>query len=179
MTRSNRLLNRLFVAIVGLALVAIGAWEANRVYPVVAIVELDASTSAVLWMIAATCLVVAVLSIAWIVSRGRGHSRAVVSRTDDTGETSINARVAADFIADDLKLVADVVSVASRAYRIKGSIALELTVTTRRAADVRHVVDSVRRAVEELDDVLEERIPVLLHVASGVRANFAREQRVH
>jgi hypothetical protein len=102
-----------------------------------------------------------------------------VSRTDDTGETSINARVAADFIADDLKLVADVVSVASRAYRIKGSIALELTVTTRRAADVRHVVDSVRRAVEELDDVLEERIPVLLHVASGVRANFAREQRVH
>jgi hypothetical protein len=44
---------------------------------------------------------------------------------------------------------------------------------------VRLVVDAVRRAVVELDDVLETRIPVLLHVATGVRASFAREQRVH
>ena len=87
--------------------------------------------------------------------------------------------MAADFIADDLARIADVVAVSSRAYRVRGRTALELTVTTRRAADVRHVVDSVRQAVDELDDVLEERIPVLLHVASGVRANLAREQRVH
>lgn len=179
MTRSNRPLNRIIIAIVGLALIAVGAWEANRVYEVVDIGDIGSLETSVLWIVAAGCLVVVILSVFWIVTRGRGHSRTVVSRTDESGTTSIDARVAADFIADDLARVADVVGVTSRAYRVRGTTALELTVTTRRAADVRHVVDSARRAVEELDDVLEERIPVLLHVASGVRANLAREQRVH
>jgi len=179
MTRSNRPLNRLIVLVVGLALVAVGAWEANRVYPVVAIPDVPALSETTLWVVAAACAVIVAVAIAWIVTRGRGHSSTVISRTDATGTTSIDARVAADFIADDLARVADVAAVSSRAYRVRGRTALELTVTTRRAADVRHVVDSVRQAVDELDDVLEQRIPVLLHVASGVRANLAREQRVH
>jgi hypothetical protein len=38
--------------------------------------------------------------------------------------------------------------------------------------------DDVARAIEQFDRAVERRIPVLLHVTSGVRANFAREQRV-
>jgi len=179
MTRSNRVVNRAIIAAVGIALVAVGAWEANRAYPTVAIPNLPAPTTTGLWIAVASAVVLIVLSIAWIVSRGRGRSRTLLARSDAAGTTSIDARVAADFIADDLSRIADVVGVTSRAYRVRGTIALELTVTTRRAADVRAVVDAVRTAVEELDRVLDERIPVLLHVASGVRANLAREQRVH
>jgi hypothetical protein len=177
-TRSNRILNRVIIALVGLVLIAVGAWQANRVYPVLATPELATPTATALWITAAVCLVIAVLAIAWILTRGRGQSRTLISRADAAGSTSITARVAADLVSEDVSRIADVVSVSARAFRVRGSVTLELTVTTRRAADVRGVVDAVRVAVERLDDVLDERLPVLLHMASGVRANSAREQRV-
>ena len=118
------------------------------------------------------------LSLAWAFSRGRGRTRSLVTHSDDSGTASVEARVAADFIIDDVSRVLDVVGVNATAFTVRKQVALELVVTTRPAADLRAVVDAVHLAVIELDAVLEERVPVLLHVASGVRANRAREQRV-
>ena len=172
MTRSNRPLNRLILALVGLVLITAAA----------AIWLLEPATLTItatgLWITAAALLVVVILSALWIFSRGRGQVRTLIRRPDEVGAASIEARVVADLIADDLARVPDVVAVTAAAFRVRGEVALELRVTTRGAADIRLVVDSVERAITELDDVLETRIPVLLHVASGVRAGLARQQRV-
>ncbi|TBN58201.1 hypothetical protein EYE40_12815 [Glaciihabitans arcticus] len=179
MTRSNRGLNRLLLALVGLVFLAAAAFIANRAYPVIAIPELGELDATGLWVVASIGLLVIVLSICWIVTRGGGATRTLATAPDDEGAGSIEARVAADLVAADLERVPDIVDVSARAFRVRGETVLELVVTTRRSADLRLVVDSVGRAVAALDVLLATEIPVLLHVASGVRANLAREQRVH
>jgi len=176
MTRSNRLLNRIILALLGLALVASAA--AVWLLEPASVIEPAEITTTGLWITAAALLAVVVLAALWIFSRGRGQVRTLIRRSDDAGAASIESRVVADLIADDLARVPDVLGVTASAYRVRGQVALELRVTTRGAADIRLVVDSVERALDELDDLLETRIPVLLHVASGVRAGFARQQRV-
>ena len=178
MTRSNRVMNRVLLALVGLAFLTVAAWIANRYFSVVDVFAIGVPDVRGLWITASICLVLIVLAIVWIATRGGGRARTLVTAADDEGHGSIEARVAADLVADDLARIPDIVDVSARAFRVSGRVVLELVVTTRRAADVRLVVDSVGRAVAGLDDVLATRIPVLLHVASGVRANLAREQRV-
>lgn len=182
MTRSNRGLNRVILALVGLVFIAIAAWVVNRAYPVIEVPALPVPDATASWIIAASALVVVLLSLAWIATRGRGRTHAVLTATDGTGTVSIDARVAADLIAQDLAALADVVSVSSSAFlttgRKRSGIALELRVVARRHADLRHLVDTVTRSVESFDEALETRIPVLLHVATGVRASFTHEQRV-
>ena len=182
MTRSNRTLNRLLLALVGLLFIAVAAWVANRGYPVLDVPAVPVPEDDALWIVAASALVVVILSLVWIFTRGRGRASAVITATDETGTVSIDARVAADLISHDLAALADVVSVSSTAFRTTGSatsaIALELRVVARRSADLRHLVDTVTRSVEQFDEVIESRIPVLLHVATGVRASLAHEQRV-
>jgi len=178
MTNSNRALNRLIIALIALALIVIAAWMLNRVTGLVAIDALGEPDKTALWIAAGASLALLVASISWIATRGRGHTRTLLAANDEEGTGTIEARVAADLISEDLSRVPDIVDVSARAFLVRGQATLELTVTTRRAADVRLVVDSVGRAVSALDRTLDSRIPVLLHVASGVRANLAREQRV-
>jgi len=178
MTRSNRFLNRLLLALVGLVLLGAAAYLANNSYPVIELAKIPTPTITSLWVAAAVALVVVVLSLLWIFSRGRGRTRTVIRRESEEGAASIETRVVSDLISEDLARLPDVVGVSAAAFRVGGDTALELRVTTRAGADLRIVVDSVERAVAQLDEVLETRIPVLLHVASGVRAGFARQQRV-
>ena len=178
MTNSNRALNRFIIILVALALIAVAAWMLNRATGLVSVDGLGEPTATVLWIIAGASLVLIVGSISWIATRGRGHTRTLLAANDDEGAGAIEARVAADLIADDLSRVPDIVDVSARAFLVRGQVTLELSVSTRRAADVRLVVDSVGRAVAALDRALDSQLPVLLHVASGVRANLAREQRV-
>lgn len=178
MTRTNRFANRALLLVLGLLLIGVAAYVANRAYPVVALPAIPSPTVTALWVTAAAALVLVVLAIAVALSRGRGQTRTVVRQADDAGVSSIQSRVVSDLVADDLARVPDIVGVSASAFTVRGRTALELRVTTRGSADLRVVVDSVERAVVELDAVLETRIPVLLHVASGVRAGLAREQRV-
>ena len=178
MTRSNRLLNRLILALVGLLLLAGAAYTANNAYPVVELATIPTPTATGLWVAAAVALVVVVLALLWVFSRGRGRTHTLIRRESEEGAASIETRVVSDLVAEDLALLPDVLDVKAAAFEVRGTTALELRVSTRSGADLRVVVDSVERAVAELDDVLETRIPVLLHVASGVRAGFARQQRV-
>ena len=178
MTRSNRFLNRILLALLGLTLLTAAAYIANREYAVIEVAEIPTPTITGLWVAAAVALVVVVLALLWIFSRGGGRTRTVIRRESEEGAASIETRVVSDLVAEDLDRLPDVLDVKAAAFTVRGTTALELRVTTRSGADLRIVVDSVERAVARLDDVLETRIPVLLHVASGVRAGFARQQRV-
>ena len=181
MTRSNRLLNRVILALVSLILIGAAAWVANRAYPIVEIAGIEAPSGRNLWVVAGAALVVVILALAWILTRGRGRTTSIVTAADERGSVSIDARLASDLIGHDLAALADVVSVSSTAFRTgarSAPTALELRVVTRRSADLHTVVNTVTKSVEQFDTALETRLPVLLHVATGVRASFAREQRV-
>ena len=171
MTRTNRLFNRIFLALIGLVLIAGAAWIANRAYPVLALPALPGELSTtVLWITVAASAVVIVLSIVWIATRGRGRQNTVLYVGGDDGTVSIDARVASDLISEDLSAVIDVSSVSATAFRVGRAPVLEVRVDTRRGADLRTVITSVSGSIDELDAVLEKRIPVVLHVRGSSSA---------
>jgi hypothetical protein len=172
-TRSNRILNRLLILQVGI--VAIGVGGALEL-PVLRIQPLTnwAPTTATLWACLVACLIIIVLSVLWIATRGRGRTSELLTLVDDTGSVTIDTRVAADLLADTLNDNPHVLSVGSGSYRVRGTTVLSLRVITSTGADLPALISSVGRAVEELDDVLERRVPVLLHLVSGLSAREVR-----
>lgn len=186
MTNSNRGINRILLALVGIALLAVAAWVIlPSVIPStsIGVVEIGALpdeavfTTTLLWIIAAIAAVLIVLCVAFILTRGRGRIGQLVDDRGDAGAVAIDARVVADLVSHALSHDLDVVSVHATAYRVRRAPALALRVTARRGADLPRLLDSVSTVVDQLDHVLERKIPVLLHVTSGVRASLAREQR--
>jgi hypothetical protein len=131
-----------------------------------------------LWIAISAAVVLIVLAIAWIVTRGRGRISHLLVLSGENGTLTLETRVVADLIADALSGNADVVAVGSGGYRMRGSSVLSLRLTARRGADLATIIRSVGTAVDDLDIVLEQRIPVLLQVASGVRGSLAHEKRV-
>ena len=71
----------------------------------------------------------------------------------------------------------DVSATHVRGYSVRSTPTLEVRVVARRGADLRGIIDAVALATTRLDRVLEQRIPVLLHVVSAVRPDRAHENR--
>ncbi len=182
MTRSNRVLNRALLALAGLVLVAAGGWMlAPRAVDALGLRLVlpgyPRPDATALWAAAAVFVVVAALAIGWAVTRGRGRTSRLIVAPGEGGTVTIDARVASDLLGEALGADPDVVSVGATTFVVRGGSVLSVRVTARRGADLKRIVDSVGAAVGPLDELLERRIPVLLHVASGVRATLAREQR--
>ena len=182
MTRSNRVLNRTLIALAGILLLAAGAWmlaprAADALGFRLALPGYPRPDATALWIAAAIFAVIAVLAFAWGVTRGRGRTSRLIVAPGEGGSVTIDARVASDLLGEALEVEPDVVSVGATTFEVRGDSVLSVRVTARRGADLERIVDSVGAAVEPLDHLLETRIPVLLHVATGVRANLAREQR--
>jgi len=180
MTSTNRFGNRLLLLLVGLVTMAVGAWALLRAYPQwVTLPDVGVEpTPTALWIAAAGALLVIVLSLAWILTRGRGRTHQVVLDPSDDGSVEVDVRVARDLLAAALEAAHDIRSVRVAAYRVGRSPALNVTVVAEPACDLPRLRDDVATAVGQLDQALERRIPVLLHVTSGLRARRAREQRV-
>jgi hypothetical protein len=180
MTRSNRPLNRILLALVGLLLIAAGGYVIARAIGV----DLPAPPTVTaggdatgLWIAVAIAVVIIVLALAWAFTRGRGRISRLLVLPDVAGSITVDARVPGDLVADALDGNPGVVSVSSSGFRVRGSSVLSLRVTARRGADLASVIRAVDAAVGELDGVLEQRFPVLLQVVSGVRSTMAAAQR--
>jgi hypothetical protein len=174
MTRSNRILNRLWIALVGLVAIATGVVLAAPRFIGKGNLDIATPTTETLWIALAACVVIIVLALVWILSRGRGRASEVIELKDDAGSITIDARVAADLIADALHDNRDIVSVGSGSYRMRGSRVLSLRVVARKGANLPALIGAVGGAVDELDVVLERRIPVLLQVVSGLSVREIR-----
>lgn len=192
MTRSNRTMNRLLLALVGLALVAVGAggtlvavpdlaalvpWAASALpggaLPVIAVPGADGYGIA-----AASAVVVVVLSLSWVFTRGRGRVATLMRAADDRGALEIDARLAGDIVTLELEEARDIAAVHTSAYLVRGTEVLALSITARDGADLERLLADTRRAVARLDELLEKRIPVSLIVTSDRRVIRARETRV-
>ena len=183
MSASNRPLNRILLALIGLASIASGAWIMLRAYPqlvpVVALPEIalqpDPLTTTI--VVAAAVLVI-VLALAWILTRGGGKTRRLLHDAHDDGSVEFDVAVARDILTAALQRQPDVLSLHVSSHTVRSTGALRITVAVRQGCDLPRLRDDVARATEQFDRAVERSIPVLLHVTSGVRANFAREQRV-
>ena len=177
MTRSNRLLNRLFIALVGLVLIAaalvVVAPALPELLPQAAIPVVPELTDAILLGIAVAAAVIVLLALIWVLTRGRGEQKTAYSGDG----VSVDRHVVEALLRDSLAAQPDVVRVAAHAYRIRGSVALKLRVDVRKGAALAELASVLRRRIADLDTVLGVQAPVLVHLTSGVRSSFAGERR--
>lgn len=199
MNDTNRTLNRVLLAVVGLAALAASAaamllltvpsaqhsW-ANAAHGTVT--SVDRAFGRPLWpgstvsgaaLIALGAAVVfALLLIAFALRQGHGTTSTVVTVRTDDGSAEIDAAVPAALLLDRLRDVAGVASVGVSAYRVRRTPALKVTVRCRRGASPRLIADALDDAVERLHAHLGAPIPVFAQLVGGFRARLRSAVRV-
>ncbi|MEU4016803.1 hypothetical protein AB0E56_16185 [Microbacterium sp. NPDC028030] len=190
MNATNRLANRalLFVAGVLLLALGVGALAAAAVAtgeaptwirrPAATVMDIWGASSTWTWQLAGLgaapapvvlaaggCLLLTVVLVVFLGTRRRGGSRTVLEIDAADGRTVVDRDVAESLLTEPLVRRPDVLSARTAAYRIGGSRAVELAVTVRPGAPLGAVVDAAEAAVREWDELLGERIPIMLHLA--------------
>jgi hypothetical protein len=177
MTSSNRLLNRILLAVVGLAALAVAAtavWPAvtGSVLPVV-VPDLD--TTWALGVLTAAAVVTVVLCVAWIGTRGRGRTRAALH----TGDVRIDTSAVEAIVKERLSASPDVAGVRLQGYRVRRQRMLLLTVQARRHPDLPRLRSDIAGAIDTVDTVLGTRLTAVAHVTTGVRTTLASSRTTH
>ncbi|MFZ7088433.1 hypothetical protein [Curtobacterium sp. RRHDQ10] len=186
MTSSNRTMNRILLFVLGLVAIVVAVVAGAGVLPPVrdAIapyvtlpdrVTIDTGT---LWIIVAVSAVVIVLSLTWILTRGRGGTSIALREGSDDDQVTINVGLVRDVVEHELADVRDVVGTRVDLYRVRRSRAARVRVAVRRGGDAGVVLDAVDRAIATLDRILGREIPTLVHLTGGTRAALTRRTRV-
>lgn len=148
----------------------------------------------------AVLVIVAVLLVCWIASQGTGRSNRLAQQDSDTGKTpgktTVDTAVAAQVIkaalADNTQVLAtSVQSWNNKAWNNKAwtnkarkntgagsNSGLKISIQTRKGASPVEVMAAVEHLVEDLDQLLGFRLPVLVRIKAGTRTLFARTERV-
>ncbi|PCN48630.1 hypothetical protein Csp2054_05910 [Curtobacterium sp. 'Ferrero'] len=187
MTKSNRTLNRIILLVLGLVAVIVGLAIGAGVLPAVRdalqpyltfprSVQVPAAS---LWIVAAACAVVIVLSLVWVFTRGGGGTSVAVRERNGEDAVTINVALVRDVVDHELSGVRDVVGAKVDTYLVKRQRAARIRVAVRRGGDAVTVLEAVDRALAVLDRTLGRQIPVLVHLTGGTRAALAKPTRVH
>ncbi|RUR03074.1 hypothetical protein [Labedella endophytica] len=199
MNSTNRFLNRLFVFVAGLVVLAAGAAvSVGALLPDAQSTISDGAESAVgpatdaldaqpwiLW-VAAVAAVLLIVSLLWFVFRqGRGHTGTLL-RIDEAssrkapsgGGVTLDVKVAAQVLEEAITRNPDVVSVDVAGFRVKNENTLRLTAHARRGASPVELRRSIDAAVAEWDAVLGTSTPIVIQIVSGLRTKFAGTNRV-
>lgn len=199
MTTSNRFLNRFFLAVVGLILLAVGVFLTVVALPGAGMARdwltsaADGQKSALSntrfdtsaiggetggsylpWLLAVLCLLVVIVAVAAATTRGRGRTDRVVEVDDAAGRIAVSSRFAETALVDALTNRRDVTAVNVAAYRLKGAPALKIRLRITAGSSPVEAVRAASDAVSGLDRVLGggAAVPVLVEVvgASPIRA---------
>jgi hypothetical protein len=173
MTRSNRTLNRVLLALIGLGLLVGAVLAARPVLdpllpePVLSVLDLgtppqDPDTTQ-LWIAAAACALIIVIALAWVLTRGRGRTRTAVVRPGD----EIDAKVLTALATDALRTQHDVLHVASAGYRLRGARVVRVQVEVRPGADLGRLVPAVDEAMAVMQRRLGLELPVVAQLSAG------------
>lgn len=184
MTRTNRIANRIVLAAIGLVALALAAAVAlpfasalgfTVPWEDLGFAVPDATGAPVLWALAGAALLVVLFAIAWIVTRGRGHTSTALSVEGAT----IDASVVQSILRERLTSAPDVVVVSASAHRRRGGPVVLVRVQARPGPDLAALQKAVRDAIDRLDEVIGARIPLVVHLTSGVRSSIARPRTTH
>lgn len=183
MTRSNRMLNRTILLLLGLLALAVVAALALPVLPETSAgfrmpkPGLAAPGPLALQLTVGIAVVMIALALAWIFTRGRGRTVSAVGGERADGVT-VEVHVVEQLLRDALDGDPDLLGTSVTGYRVRGRSVLRVRLSARRGAELRRLTDTVRRSVDELDAALGVELPILVHITSGFRASIAHEQRV-
>jgi hypothetical protein len=189
---TNRVLNRLFLFLVGLlGLVIGGGLIAVAVVPAITAVYTDTAPtvsdavtgalqaspvfgSAVSWIsagVVAVLLLLIVLLLAFALRQGRGHTGTLVTEGTADGDTTIvEAKVAEQAIEDALATHPQLIASSVSAYRVNSEPVLKVSVTARRGVSPVEAAALVEETLHAFDSLLGTSIPALVLVGGGMRA---------
>lgn len=195
-----RKLNRLFLFLVGLVLLAVGVLTAaSAIAPQVqqawakygaefeqrwaalsrsaVVIKTDVS-----WLtiaLVAVGIVAVIMTLAILFSQGGGRTRNLDDpHADEFGATVTELGFINDLLSSHAKDSQWVHSVSARSYEHKNQPQLSIAVSTFKGAPPREVSDLVRKMVKDLDGVLGRQIPVHVHIGSNWQTAIASRKRV-
>ena len=205
MNSTNRILNRIFVFLVGLlvltggvtlALVAllplvrdswtnttrVGIDRATRLLQATpfpdSLVPVNGSW---LWFIAlaAGALLIAVL-VTFSLRQGHGRTSQLVTLNGQTssGAVIIEAKVAEHAIEEALTIRPELVASHVSTYRIKNQSALKVAITCRRGISPREASQIVNEVLFSFDNLLGLQLPALVQISGGFRARTTKATRI-
>lgn len=181
MTKSNRLLNRLILLLLGLVLLASAtALAIPFLAPQATAWRVDdlagpLGDATVLWIAAAVATVLVVLSATWMFTRGRGRTPAAV----ETDDVRIDTGAVRDVLRHRLAGVTDIVDLDAASYLVRRERIVEVRVQVRRRADLARVMTEARRAVDEVDRMLGTQLPFLVHLTTGFKSAVTGARTAH
>jgi hypothetical protein len=204
MNDTNRALNRVFIFLVGLIFLVVGAaaaallvwpWWADRWEQAgrnTATVVSDAladspvpGTDTSWWMLAATAVVllIVILMVVIIANVGGGGSREIyrkrISEQDAASDRLlIDTSFAAEALKHSLDKRADLVGSTVGAFTVKRQPVLHLGLTPRQGVSPRLIVQEADRLIDNLARVVGDAPATCLTIHSGLRAKLGHDQRV-
>lgn len=187
MTKSNRTMNRIILFVLGLVAIVVGLAIGAGVLPAVRDAIKPYATiprnvdvpAASLWIVAAVCAVVIILSLIWVFTRGGGGTSVAVRERSGDDAVTINVALVRDVVDHELSGVGDVVNAKVDVYQVRKQRAARIRVAVRRGGDAVAVLDAVDHALSVLDRTLGRPVPVLVHLTGGTRSALAKSVRVH
>lgn len=199
MRNTNRALNRLMLAIVGLVPTGAGAvvlavgvlpsaastWTQTGAFAVnQARKLLDSAPLAgpvrSWWMVAgiAVLLLGAVLCVVWLSRQGGGRSPVLGRQSHGAeGATVIDSGLVALAVQEGFADNEQVLSTSVSAWESRRGTALRLAVEARQGASPRELADTAEELVREIQAWMGHPLPVLIRITSGARSGVARIRR--
>jgi hypothetical protein len=195
MNSTNRGLNRLFILVVGLLLLAAGAgavalgavpavasqWKAiarqlaGGAQPWVADPVVGRASVLVLG-IAVVSIVLVVLLLAFIGRQGRGRSAAALRQQDGASTTRIDLAIPRALLEEHLGGRDELTGLRISAYEVRGTPMLKITARCRRGISPAVVSGLIGRAVEDLETIVGTDVPTFVQLTGGFRAGSTRPQ---
>ncbi|GAA4190919.1 hypothetical protein GCM10022288_20950 [Gryllotalpicola kribbensis] len=197
MNSTNRVLNRLFLLVIGLVVLIAGAtavavttvpawshlwkrsapgWQSTLEHAQQLGLASIGVPRPVPWFLAATpviALVVIVLLLIFVFAQGWGRLGRVVDGWHVAdGETdaflTVDVEVARDAIRQAARGIRGISEPAVTAYRVKGEPALKVTVSITDGIDAATLVEPLESALREWDGLLGEEVPVYLQLTPAI-----------
>ncbi|MBT1003396.1 hypothetical protein KIH31_12360 [Paenarthrobacter sp. DKR-5] len=201
MNGTPRLLNRVLLAVIGLALLVSGVlaivlaavpaagpwWQARTASLLAAVDDALARTQAPgggswLWFAAAAVLVlVIVLMVAWVANQGKGRADVLAASFEArevAGKVVISGALAEQALKAALAERTDLVSSSVQTYEVQGRTGLKIRLLPRQGVSPQALAADVSELVEALDAALGVRTPVLISIGAGTRSKLGRAERV-
>jgi hypothetical protein len=201
MNNTNRVLNRILIAVIGLLTLLIGAaLVAVATLPVMrdtygntapgihaAVIgwlktmPLFDTGSSWGWVFVLAILVLVVILLLVFIFR-QGHGRQGILLTEHTtqvGTTVIDSNLAEQAIQDDLEGHHEFIASHVSTYQVRGIPVLKISVTCRRGVSPRDVTTMIEKTLTAFDTMLGRQIPALIQISGGMRARLSRTTRTH
>lgn len=135
-----------------------------------------------LWIAVVLALLLVIgAMVAWVAQQGKGRANLLVSE-EDPGEVPGSVRIGSGVAEQALRAALadrpDLAGATVSTYEFRGEPALRIRIQPRQGVAPHRLAAEVSALVEALDLAIGKRTRVLIHIVSGARSRFGRAERV-